>query len=131
MIRTAALLTLPLLTACATMGNTVPDAPARDWTFVTIDGAKPVSDNTSLTIEAERIGASVGCNGIGGGLKIEPGRLKVGMLISTQMYCDGLMEQERVVAKLLGASPSYTITGHRMVLRSATHTAELVKATAP
>ncbi|MFM5948470.1 MAG: META domain-containing protein, partial [Novosphingobium sp.] len=55
------------------------------------------------------------------------GRMIVGPVISTQMYCDGVMEQERAVAELLGASPSFFIEGDRMGIRSDKHVAELRK----
>ena len=53
--------------------------------------------------------------------------MKIGPVISTQMYCEGLMEQERAVAELLGASPAFFIENGRMGIRSDTHVAELVR----
>ena len=49
----------------------------------------------------------------------------VGPIISTQMFCDGVMEQERAVAKLLGASPSYTVKGDTLTLTAPGHSAVL------
>ena len=128
MTKLVALLALPLLAACATVADAEPEGPGSDWTFVAIDGRAPVSDKTTLTIRPGRIGANLGCNGLGGDLKLEPGRMVVGPVISTQMYCEGLMEQERAVAELLGASPAFFIEGNRMLIRSDKHVAELRKA---
>ncbi|HCF24139.1 MULTISPECIES: META domain-containing protein [unclassified Novosphingobium] len=127
MIKLASLIALPLLAACTTVADAAPEGPGSDWTFVSIDGRAPVSDKTSLTIRPGRIGANVGCNGLGGDLKLEPGRMIVGPVISTQMYCDGVMEQERAVAELLGASPAFFIEGNRLGIRSDKHVAELRK----
>jgi heat shock protein HslJ len=134
MIRNALLATLPLLAACATPQAVAgvepgsdPNRPLTTWTFVSIDGQKPASDKAELRIYEKRISATVGCNGLGGDLKMVPGQLKVGPIISTQMYCEGLMEQERAVAELLGASPAFFIENGRMSIRSDKHVAELVR----
>ncbi len=123
-------LTLPaimLLAACSATTPSQADPGGSKWTFVAIDGQPPVSSKASLSFEQDRIGANVGCNGMGGDLKIEQGRLITGPIISTQMYCDGLMDQERAVADLLGAKPRFFIAGERMVIHSDKHKAELVR----
>jgi heat shock protein HslJ len=124
----AAPLALALLAACTTAGAAGPQALAGRWRFVAIDGAKPVSSKAELTIGDERIGANVGCNGMGGDLQVKGGKLVVGAVVSTMMYCDGLMEQERAVSELLSADPTYRIENGRLVLRAAAHSAELVPA---
>jgi heat shock protein HslJ len=129
MIQRIVLIALPLLAACTTAGSAAPLLQGSKWSFVSIDGQTPVSGKAELRIEAGRIGANVGCNGLGGDLKIEPDRLITGGIVSTMMFCDGVMEQERAVADLLGASPGYTVTGDRLVLRSSGHIAELKRAT--
>jgi heat shock protein HslJ len=121
-------LALALLAACTTAGASGSDSLAGKWRFVTIDGQKPVSSKAELTIEPERIGANVGCNGMGGDLRIKGGKLVVGAVVSTMMYCDGLMDQERAVSELLSADPEYRIEEGRLVLRTAAHSAELVPA---
>ncbi len=110
-------------------------APAGDffrlddtrWHFAAIDGAAPVSADAALTFRAGRIGANVGCNGMGGPWRIERGRLIAGPLISTQMWCEGKMEQERAVSALLSGSPEVRVNGARMSLKSGGHSAELVR----
>lgn len=134
MIRQAFLAALPLLAACATPQTgrsaepaTDPNRPLTTWTFVSIDGQKPVSNKAELRIFEKRIAANVGCNGLGGDLELTNGQMKIGPVISTQMYCEGLMEQERAVAELLGASPAFFIENGRMGIRSDKHVAELVR----
>jgi heat shock protein HslJ len=125
---TLAPIALALLAACTTAGAAGQDSPAGKWRFVAIDGEKPVSSKAELTIASDRIGANVGCNGLGGDLKIKGGKLEVGGVVSTMMYCDGLMEQERTVSELLSANPDYRIDDGRLVLRAGKHSAELLPA---
>lgn len=119
------LLALPLLAACATAGASSASLQGTKWAFTLIDGKPPVSSKAALTIDGNRIGANLGCNGLGGDLRIEGGRLVTGPMISTMMYCDGLMEQERAVADLLEADPTFKLTGDKLVLDSGPHRAEL------
>jgi len=128
MIYRHALPALALLAACSATTPSLAEPGGSHWTFVAIDGQKPVSSKTSLTVGDGRIGANVGCNGMGGDLKFEGDRLIVGPLISTQMYCDGVMDQERAVADLLAANPRFFIENGRLGIVSDKHRAELVKA---
>jgi len=134
MIRQTLLTALPLLAACAAPQDTAdvspasgPDRALTTWTFSSIDGQKPVSNRAELRIYEKRIAATAGCNGLGGDLQLMAGRMKVGPLMSTQMYCEGLMEQERAIAELLGASPAFFVENGRMAIRSDRHVAELVR----
>jgi heat shock protein HslJ len=124
------ILALPLLAACASVSPTIPEMPLTKWRFVSIDGKPPVSAETSLEIFEHRIGANVGCNGMGGDLSLDEknGRLIVGAVVSTQMYCEGIMDQERAVSELLGGSPYIFVENGRMALRSEGHIAELKRA---
>ncbi|MEY4953052.1 MAG: hypothetical protein RL299_1476 [Pseudomonadota bacterium] len=128
MFKRFALLALPLLASCATAGTPSAQSTTGKWAFVSIDGKAPVSDKAALTISADRIGANLGCNGLGGDFKIENGHLVTGPIISTMMYCDGLMDQESAVARLLEAKPAFTIKGDRLIIESGQHKAELIRA---
>src|SRR5580765_2422582 len=116
-----------LLGACTTAGAAPAPIAGSTWTFVTIDGQKPVSSKAAITLEANSISASAGCNGMGSDLTITPDRLMVGPIISTQMYCDGVMEQERAIGALLGASPRYAVSGDMLILSATGHSAKLVR----
>ena len=118
---------LPLLAACTTAGATPTVIAGTTWSLVTIDGQKPVSSRAAITLEAQAISADAGCNGMGSSLQITPDRLLVGPIISTQMFCDGVMEQERAVGKLLGASPHYKVEGETLTLTAPGHSAKLVR----
>ncbi|MBN8500284.1 MAG: META domain-containing protein [Sphingomonadales bacterium] len=130
MFKYIAVAALPLLAACTSMAPKPDSTPLvlsapSGWTFVKIDGKAPKSAKNRLLIEADRISATVGCNNMGGSAKIEADRLVTGPLMSTKMFCEGLMEQEQAVGTLLGASPSYVRTNDRLVLKAGTHSAEL------
>ncbi len=120
-------LALPLLAACTTAGAAPAPIAGTTWSFVTIDGQKPVSSKAAITIQADSLSASAGCNGMGSNLSITPDRLMVGLIISTQMFCDGVMEQERALGKLLGASPQYKVDGDTLTLTAPGHSAKLVR----
>ena len=99
--------------------------------FTRIDGAAPVAPAASLEFHRDRLGANVGCNGMGGPWRIEQGRLIAGPLISTQMWCEGKMDQERAVSALLAAAPEVTFNADRLTLAAGGHSAELVRITPP
>ena len=115
------------LSGCAapTAGGSSLLAETR-WRFTAIDGAPPVSPVAHLEFHSDRIGAKVGCNGMGGPWRIEHGRLIAGPLVSTEMWCEGKMEQERAVSALLVAAPEIKVGAAHMKLTSGGHSAELV-----
>ncbi len=128
-------ITLPLalallsLTACATAAVPRPAALANTgWTLVKLDGEKPVSPRAGLRFLPDRLSATVGCNGMGGSWRIVGGKLVGGPYVSTMMYCEGLMEQERALSALLAGKPGVDLTGNKLVLRALGHSAELVRA---
>ncbi|MCB2088814.1 MAG: META domain-containing protein [Sphingomonadaceae bacterium] len=117
--------------ACATMPSaSSPALAGTEWRFTAIDGAAPaVPDRAELRFEADRMGANVGCNGMGGDWRLDGSTLITGPLISTQMYCEGpVWDQERAVSALLAGKPEVQRAGDRLVLTGAGHRAELVLA---
>ena len=102
------------------------DLVDSSWTFTAIDGDAPVSEKARLTFEGDRIGANVGCNGMGGPWRLEGGRLIAGPLVQTQMYCEGpVWDQEKAVGALLAAAPKFGVNGDVMTIESGGHSAEL------
>lgn len=129
MTKTALLLALPFLTACATVPASSSDGLSdSSWRFTAIDGAAPVSDKAELEFLPERISATVGCNGMGGAWQAKDGKLITGPFMSTMMFCDGLMEQESAVSQTFEAQPSFSLTGERLVLTGGGHRLELKRA---
>ena len=123
----AALMVLPLLASCSTAGDAAIQLAGSKWAFVSIDGQPAVSSRAILTIDAKRISANVGCNGLGGDLKIAGDRLITESIIGTMMYCDGVMVQERQVGELLRQAPRYRVTGNKLTLTAPGHSAELTR----
>lgn len=96
------------------------------WQFTEIDEAVPASRNARLALEEDRLGANVGCNGMGGPWRIEDGRLIAGPLVQTKMYCQGpVMEQERAVSAMLAGAPRIEVHGRKLVINSSGHSAVL------
>ena len=127
MLFRCALIILPLLASCSTASDAASQLAGSRWTFTAIDGQPPVASRAALTIEEKRISANVGCNGLGGDLMIAANKLVTSGMISTMMYCDGVMEQERVVSALLGASPQYRVKDGKLTLTAPGHSAELTR----
>lgn len=125
MTRLLPLLILPLLAACATAGASTAQIEDSKWTFTQIDGVVPVSGQTTLEIKRDQIDVFVGCNGMGSNLTLAGDKLVVGPVISTQMFCDGVMDQEHAVGRLLAASPTYKIVGGKLELQGGGHSALL------
>ncbi len=117
------------LAACAFAAAGGPSSPLAQtrWRFTAIDAVAPVAAGATLEFQAGRLSASVGCNGMGGEWRIERGRLIAGPFVSTQMWCEGVMEQERAVATLLAGGPEVKVNGTRMTLTSGGHSAQLVR----
>lgn len=126
MIRSLTLAAAALsLSACA--HASVPRHAAlhdTEWKIVRIDGKPPASPRAAIRFMRDRLSATVGCNGQGGTWVIKQGKLVGGPYMSTMMYCEGLMDQERALADLLGAKPTVDVTRGTLTLRSKTHVIE-------
>ena len=58
-----------------------------------------------IIIDGDQLSASVGCNTIAGGVRIEGDQvIREGELISTMMYCEGLMDAEGAMAAVLNGA---------------------------
>lgn len=133
MLKSLPLMALVLVSACATHAPSQSLLAGSEWRFVAIDQVAPANpDSASLAFEDDRLSASVGCNGMGGGWRIEDDRLIAGPLIGTKMYCTGpVWDQEQAIGSLLVASPKIEIEDDRLVLRSGGHEAELERISPP
>jgi heat shock protein HslJ len=120
------LLALPTMLACAPPPGA--QLVGSKWTILRIDGTAAVSNQARLEFLPDRISASVGCNGMGGDWKTKGNRIETGPFISTQMYCDGLMDQEAALGALFAAKPTFALQGNRLTLTGGGHTVELARA---
>lgn len=131
MRKTLALLAIAALSACAAANAGGPSLTDSQWRFVAIDGMPPAGDEANLAFQADRLNANAGCNRMAGPWRVESGKLIAGPLMATKMFCEGRMEQEAAVSTLLSGSPTLTVAGDRMTLKSEAHSAELVRAKQP
>jgi heat shock protein HslJ len=82
----------------------MPDVIASQYPPFTIQigGTKYDVTGGYVVIDGDRISASVGCNTLGGGVVVDGDTLTIdGPLISTMMYCEGLMDAEAALATVL------------------------------
>lgn len=89
-------------------------------TGVTVDGEEhPLVEGTQVTVtfDAGTLGASAGCNQIGGDVSLGGGRLQTGALAMTEMGCDEpLMEQDEWLADFLSSGPAWSLDGDTLTL---------------
>jgi len=131
-MRSAALFSLPLLlvSGCAATGDSASQIAGTHWRFTRIDGAPPISGKAKISFKKNRLGASVGCNSMGGDWRVEDDRLIAGPLTQTEMYCvTPLWDQEKALNALLTSAPVIVVEGDRMTLKSHGRSAELQKVT--
>jgi len=75
----------------------------------------------SFADDGKRIAANAGCNQLGGGARVEGGRLLVTDVASTALGCDAARHaQDEWLGRLLAASPSIKLDGTELVLATAT-----------
>ena len=119
-------LSLLLLVACVTTlaPSPTPSIEGREFvsTSVTEDGTERALVGGTvirLTFREGRIGASAGCNQIGGDYALDDGRLHVANLASTAMGCDPARhDQDEWLTAFLGAGPTVVLDGAELVLEA-------------
>jgi heat shock protein HslJ len=82
----------------------MPDVIAPEYPPFTIqvDGASYDVAGGYVVIDGDQLSASVGCNTLGSGVRVDGDTLTLdGPLISTMMYCEGLMDAEAALASVL------------------------------
>ncbi len=94
------------------------------WQLVSIRGidAKPgLNDQTPflmLDSAEKRASGTTGCNVFGGGYSLEGKSISFSQMISTRMFCDGVMDQEAALLKTLEETVAWDISGGRLELLS-------------
>lgn len=82
----------------------IPDVVAPQYPpfMIQIDGTNYDVASGYVVIDGDRLSASVGCNTLGAGVLVDGDTLTLdGPLISTMMYCEGLMDAETALATVL------------------------------
>lgn len=89
------------------------------------EGGKPralvTGTRIGLTFTDGRLSANAGCNSMSGPVTFTGGKLVVGDLAQTDLGCpgDGRHQQDEFVARFLGESPAYTLSGGVLDLETA------------
>lgn len=127
-MRLAAAIAISLLAAaCVPKDMSANPLAGSEWRFVEIDDLPPAQpDKALLSFGEHDLQASVGCNRMQGPGQIEQGHLQAGPITTTEMACPGPVSDEEIaLSALLVASPDAVIDDDLLVLRSASHNAEL------
>lgn len=113
-----------ILTAAAGCAASAPSLAARTFLSVAVtDGgaARPLVAGTRIRLDfrATDLGASAGCNSIGGTYRIENGHLIFEGGSMTEMACDpGRDAQDQWLVQVLGSKPAARLNGDELVLES-------------
>ena len=136
-LRAAGLVATLALVAAACGDDSSSGADPTSPPVLAIDGGTYLStavtgqtlvDGSRLTLffDSERIGANAGCNSMGGSFTVEDGVLVVSDLATTEMFCDGLMDQETWYSEFLTSKPTITQDGDTLTLASGDVTIEML-----
>jgi len=101
------------------------------WSTSMTEGGEPKTlvDGTRITLRfsGDQIGASAGCNSMGGTFAVEGSTLRVTDLFMTEMGCDpDRSDQDDFVASALLASPTITLDGNDLTLATSDATIQLL-----
>ena len=107
----------------ALSGTSRTEAPSLvgpTWRLVSLEGRDVVA-GTRVTASFEsddRMAGSSGCNRYTGRAAAAEGRLEVGLMAATRMFCgaDGVMAQEAAYLDVLGKATSYRLSGNELLL---------------
>ncbi|MEM8707803.1 MAG: META domain-containing protein [Actinomycetota bacterium] len=121
-----------LLAACgddatSTTNGGAPSVDGREFwsTAASVD----LVDGTRIQLRFDEtgLGASAGCNQLGGDYRIDGDRLIVGDMFMTEMGCEpGLHAQDDLVVRLLTGEPTITLDGDTLTITGADATVTLV-----
>lgn len=114
-----------IVVACAGTGPGNADLAGTRWVLTELSGAAvtPVGERNAgylrFESDAQRFGASAGCNGMGGQWNSNGSALGFSEVMSTLMACEEpLMTRERQLSDALAATTTYRRTEHRLELRA-------------
>lgn len=112
---------LLLLAACATTGGA--GLENTYWKLVGLEGTPlaPTQREAHIILRPaeRRVSGSGGCNGIGGGYKLDGDRLSFGQMIRTMMACPTGMDIESAFLAALGKTRGAKVSGQELTLLDA------------
>ncbi|HEY7600234.1 MAG TPA: META domain-containing protein [Candidatus Limnocylindrales bacterium] len=121
-----------LVLACAGPAASAPNLDGRQFLSVdvSVNGA-PLTlvpgTRIRISFDGTNIGASAGCNHLGGSYRLDGGRLVVGQLAMTEMGCDPARhDQDTWLSTFLGSQPQVHLAGADLVLETGETVVRLV-----
>jgi heat shock protein HslJ len=113
MIKMIAILSIVLLSACAG-GDSGNDAQLQgSWIMTTYLGVSPIDGSqATIVFEEGQVSGIASCNHYGGSYEVKGDTIWFGAMAITEMYCmepDGVMDQEAVFMRLLGAAERFEV----------------------
>jgi heat shock protein HslJ len=91
-----------------------------DWDLVEYGDQMPLPGSTAtIAFTEDGINGSTGCNNYFGSYTLDGSALTIGALGSTEMWCEGIMEQETTLLQMLQASESVTLDGKTLTIHTA------------
>ncbi len=121
--------------AGATRASAPPALEGTEWVVQSLRGQPLLAGtNVTVTFKDGQISGSAGCNSYGGSYEAQDGKLTVGQLAMTEMYCEnpaGVMDQEKSFLAALGAVASYQGSAGQVELADAAGQAVLVLVSSP
>lgn len=109
-------------TAVATepTGSILDQLLGTDWDLTEWQGMTILPDTVpTLSFNESGIGGNAGCNGYGGSITLTGEEITISQLISTMMWCEGLMEQEQAFMQALQDAQSLSLDGETLILQTA------------
>jgi heat shock protein HslJ len=124
-----------VLTACSGGDDAagLTDSPWRASQYVDASGVlvDPIQDTIlSATFDGEQVTGSAGCNNYFGDYTTDGDAISIGPLASTQMFCEGAMDQEIAFLTAMQTADSYQIAGDTLELKQG-NTTMVIYETAP
>ncbi len=115
-------------TADADSVDLAAELTGRSFLSRTVDGHQLVDGTTvRMSFDAPTIGASAGCNEIGGEFTVDGSTLIVGELLQTEKGCESALEaQDAWLSALLTSRPTVQLDRDELVVSSAEGTVRLV-----
>jgi heat shock protein HslJ len=87
-----------------------------DWLLVSLNGAELVEGSTiTANFDGQRIGGEA-CNSYGADYSLTANTIAIDTVVATEMFCDGLMEQEQAYFDALAQVDSWSVQGATLEL---------------
>jgi heat shock protein HslJ len=110
-----------VVAACGgTVGGGAPQLQGRTFLSTQVEGRALVPETrVQLSFDQGSVGASAGCNSMGGDYSLDGNRLVVKQLAQTEMACEPLlMQQDQWLADLLMGGSTITLVGDTLTLEA-------------